>query len=263
MIEQTQKILGYELNNLLRSRWILLIGLFFLVATEALFRFGSDPSKAVISLMNIVLIVLPLTSLILGIIYFYHSREFVELLLAQPIKRSSIFAGKFAGLALALCLTFVLGVGAPFVLHAARIGGYWGSFSVLLLVGCAFILVFVAVAFLIATRLEDRIKGFGAAILLWLYLSVVYDAMILLVIHAFREYPFEQGMVTLAMMNPIDLGRIMILLHLDISALMGYTGALFRQFYGPWGILLAGGMMFAWICGPLWLGMHHFRRRDF
>jgi Cu-processing system permease protein len=106
MMGQTLKVLRYELHNLMRSRWLLFIGLFFLLATEAMFRFGSDPSKAMISLMNIVLIVIPLMSLILGIIYFYQSREFVELLLAQPVMRSSIYLGKISGLSLALAAAF-------------------------------------------------------------------------------------------------------------------------------------------------------------
>ena len=83
MFKQTRKILRYEVHNLIRSRWVLLIGLFFLLSAEAMFRFGSDPSKALVSLMNIILIVVPLMSLTLGIIYFYQSREFMELLLAQ------------------------------------------------------------------------------------------------------------------------------------------------------------------------------------
>jgi Cu-processing system permease protein len=264
MIRQTLKVLRYELHNLMRSRWILFIGIFFFLSSEAMFRFGSDPSKAVISLMNIILLVVPLMSLTLGIIYFYHSREFVELLLAQPIMRSSIYLGKVSALSLALSTVFGAGLGLPFVLHSAQFGEYAGSFATLLAVGCAFIIIFTSAAFMIATACEDRIKGFGTAIVLWLYLSIIYDALILLSIHLFREYPLEKALIALAMLNPVDLGRILILLRLDISALMGYTGAVFQHFYGTAaGVGLSSAMLGAWLGIPLAVGLWKFHRKDF
>ena len=264
MIGQTLKVLRYELHNLLRSRWLLFIGLFFLLSTEAMFRFGSDPSKAMVSLMNIVLIVIPLVSLILGIIYFYQSREFVELLLAQPIMRSSIYLGKISGLSLALATAFVIGLGLPFVLHSGDLANYWQNFSTMLAVGCAFVAIFTSIAFMIATVYEDKIKGFGTAIVIWLYISVIYDALILLGIYLFREYPLTKALIVVVMLNPVDLGRILILLRLDISALMGYTGALFRYFYGgPMGIALSALMLGLWLAIPLAIGLWKFHRKDF
>jgi Cu-processing system permease protein len=264
MIRQTAKILRYELHNLIRSRWVLLIGVFFFLSSETMFRFGSDPAKALISLMNIILIVLPLMSLILGVIYFYHSREFVELLLAQPIMRSSIYLGKITGLAVALSIVFVVGLGLPFLLHGSALADYWASFVVVVAVGCAFIMIFTAIAFMVATIYEDKIKGFGTAILLWLYLAVIYDALILVAIYVFREYPFERALIALAMLNPVDLGRILILLRLDIAALMGYTGAVFKQFYGSAaGVGLSGGVLLLWLAVPMTIGLIKFHRKDF
>jgi Cu-processing system permease protein len=264
MIEQTLKVLRYELRNLMRSRWLLIIGLFFFLSTEAMFRFGSDPSKAMISLMNIVLIVIPLMSLMLGIIYFYQSREFVELLLAQPVMRSSIYMGKISGLSFSLATAFVIGLVVPFVLHSGDLAGYWQNFSTLLAVGCVFVAIFTSIAFMIATIYEDKIKGFGTAIVIWLYISVIYDALILLGIYLFREYPLEKALVVIAMLNPVDLGRILILLRLDISVLMGYTDALFRHFYGgPTGIGLSALMLGLWLAIPLVIGLWKFHRKDF
>ncbi len=41
-------------------------------------------------------------------------------------------------------------------------------------------------------------------------------------------------MVGLSALNPIDLSRILILLQLDVSAMMGYTGAVFKDFFGTY-----------------------------
>jgi Cu-processing system permease protein len=42
---------------------------------------------------------------------FYHSREFIELLLAQPIPRRIIFLGMFLGISLSLSLSLLLAWG--------------------------------------------------------------------------------------------------------------------------------------------------------
>ena len=117
---------------------------------------------------------------------------------------------------------------------------------------------------MVATIYEDKIKGFGTAILLWLYLAVIYDAMMLLALYAFREYPLERALIGVAMLNPVDLGRILILLQLDISALMGYTGAVFNHFYGNMtGTLLSATVLVLWFAGPMLIGLRKFQHKDF
>ena len=66
------------------------------------------------------------------------------------------------------------------------------------------------------------------------------------------------------MLNPIDLGRILILLQLDISVLMGYTGAMFAQLFGTaGGVAVAVLAMVVFCAVPIWLGNRAFRRKDF
>ena len=48
------------------------------------------------------------------------------------------------------------------------------------------------------------------------------------------DYPMEKPMIGLSALNPIDLSRILILLQLDVSAMMGYTGAVFEDFFGTY-----------------------------
>ena len=70
-------------------------------------------------------------------------------------------------------------------------------------------------------------------------------------------------MIALSMLNPVDLSRILILLKLDISALMGYTGAVFKDFFGSsTGVLLSALLLFMWAVIPLWLSMKKFQRKD-
>jgi Cu-processing system permease protein len=59
-----------------------------------LLRFGSG-EKALLSLVNVVLFVTPLVTLVFATVYQYNAREFIELLLAQPVKRRQLFGGLF------------------------------------------------------------------------------------------------------------------------------------------------------------------------
>ncbi len=264
MDRHAARILKYEIRNLLRTKWLPALAGMLFVATEVLFRFGGDPAKVIASLMNVALVVVPLVCLVLGTIYFYNAREFNELLLAQPMNRASIYLGKLTGFTAALSASFLVGLGLPFLIHSYQLELYAAKIAMLLGVGVALIVIFSAVAFWVATRYEEKIKGLGYVILIWFFLAVVYDGIILLFIHVFRDYPFETPLMMLVLANPIDLGRILILLQLDISALLGYTGAVFRKLYGSsagTGISAAALVLYATI--PIFLGLRAFRRKDF
>ena len=70
-------------------------------------------------------------------------------------------------------------------------------------------------------------------------------------------------MVAVSLLNPIDLSRILILLKMDISAMMGYTGAIFKNYFGTnSGLLLSGMVLLMWVVMPLWLSVRKFNRKD-
>jgi Cu-processing system permease protein len=80
----------------------------------------------------------------------------------------------------------------------------------------------------------------------------------------FEEYPLDTFTLGAIMFNPIDLSRTLILLKLDISALLGYTGALFRQFFGTGtGFLISMGMLVLWTLLPLWRLVYISKKKDF
>ncbi|HEU5210162.1 MAG TPA: ABC transporter permease subunit [Longimicrobiales bacterium] len=259
----TLKILKYELADVVRGRWLPAYAAFFLLATEALLRFGGTGEQALLSLMNVVLFVSPLMSLIFGSVYLYGAREFNELLLSQPVSRRQLFGGLYLGLSLPLALAFALGVGIPF---AARLGATGGmaALMVLLAIGFVLTLVFTAIAFLIAVRLDDRAQGLGAAVLLWLLVAVVYDGLVMLGAAIFIDYPLEKPLLALMVLNPLDLARVILLMSFDAAALMGYTGAVFQRFFGsPAGLAVASAALMIWIIVPLAGALRLFGRKDF
>jgi len=225
------KIVRAQTRDALRSRWLLVYAAFFLLLTEGVIRFSGDGAKAVLTLASATLIVVPLVTLVLSTIHVYNAREFTELLLAQPIRRSSLFKGLYLGLALPLVAGFVAGVGLPFLLHGGGDPAYRGAIVTLVATGAALTFVFTAISFSIALFAEDRLRGLGIALGVWLLVGLLYDGLVLVAVALFSDYPIERPLLALTFANPVDLARVLLLLKLDVAALMGYTGAVFQRVF--------------------------------
>ncbi|PHS54050.1 MAG: ABC transporter permease [Lutibacter sp.] len=258
------KILKYSFYDLMRSRWSYVYFIFYLLLGFVLLFLNNDVSKAVITLMNIIIVLTPLIGTIFGVMYYYNSKEFTELLLAQPINRRKIFMGQYIGVSLSLTLSLVLGLGIPFMAYGLFKSTAIFDFSLLLVVGSFLNFIFVALSYNIALSTENKIKGFGYAILMWLFLAVIYDGVFLISLVLFNEYPLDKFSLIATMFNPIDLSRILILLKLDISALLGYTGAVFRKFFGTnLGMILSMAVLVFWVLIPVsWMNLK-LRKKDF
>src|SRR5687767_11982708 len=252
------KLTRYVLYDIFRSRIITGYTLFLFLVSISLFNMEDNSSKAMLSLLNITLIVVPLISLIFSTIHYYNSYEFIELMLSQPMSRSRILLSEYAGVSLSLLTAFVTGAGIPILVYSFDATGI-----AMLLTGSLLTLIFSSIAFLASVKSRDKARGIGTALLLWFYFTLIYDGIILLVLFTFSEYPLEKFTLLLSSLNPIDLGRIFIMLKMDISALMGYTGAIYKDFFGSYqGILFTIGIMVLWAIIPLWLAIRIFKRKD-
>ena len=258
------KILKYCFADLIRSRWSYIYLLFYLVLGFVLLFLNNDLSKAVITLMNVIVVLTPMIGTIFGVMYFYNSREFTELLLAQPVRRSMIFLGQYLGLSLSLVFSLILGLGIPFLVYGVFQSAEIANFGMLLISGTFLTLIFVALAINIALFNANKIKGFGLAILVWLFFAVIYDGIFLVSLVLLDDYPLDRFALVASILNPIDLSRIMILLKLDISALLGYTGALFQSFFGTGaGMIVSMGMLVVWVVVPVFSLMWKASNKDF
>jgi len=248
----------YVLYDIVRNRFVILYTLFLMVVTLSMFSLDSDPGKSTLSLLNIVLLVVPLVSVIFTTIHFFNSYEFIELLLAQPVNRKTIFFAEFFSVAFALSIAFVIGVAVPLVvLNPSE------SSLFLVLSGLMLTFVFVALAFASSVFTRDKAKGIGISLLFWFYFTLIYDGFVLYIIYSFSDYPLEKVTLTLVSLNPVDLARIIILLKLDLSALMGYTGAFYKSFFGSsMGIVYSFLFLMVWTALPLLIATRKFARKD-
>lgn len=258
------KILKYSFYDLIRSRWSYVYLLFYLLLGFALLFLNENISKAVITLMNVITILVPLIGTIFGVMYFYNSKEFTELLLALPIPRSSIFLGQYFGVAISLSLSLIIGLGIPFIFYGLIRSDSMMDFFLLLITGSMLTFIFTAIAFFIGLSNENKIKGFGYAILFWLFMAVIYDGIFLISLIVFEEYPLDNLSLLATLFNPIDLSRVLILLKLDIAALLGYTGAVFQKFFGNIiGLFVSFFTLFLWIIVPIFLVQRKASKKDF
>lgn len=252
------KLSRYVLYDILRSKIIIAYTLFLFLVSFSMFQMEEDSSKALLSLMNIILIALPLVSLVFTTIHYYNSYEFIELMLSQPLSRKKIILSEYAGVSLSLLSAFLIGVGIPVLFYAANETG-----MALLFTGAALTLIFTSIAFFASVWARDKARGIGFALLLWFYFTLIYDGIVLLILFSFSDYPLEKFTLVISALNPVDLGRIFIMLKMDVSALMGYTGALYKDFFGSGtGLLFTTGVMTLWIVIPLWLAVKKFKKKD-
>lgn len=258
------KIVRYVVLDVVRNRWVIAYALFFFAVTDVLLRLGGTGPHAMLSLLNVVVFLIPLVTIVFGTIYWHGAREFNELLLSQPVARGTLFHGLFAGLVLPLSLAFAVGVSIPVLVERAADAETLELLARLIVAGCALTAVFGALAVLIAGLVDDRLKGLGIALGVWLTLTVAYDGLVLWVAMTFRDYPIEGAMLALSFANPVDLARVLLVLRFDISALMGYTGAVMQRMLGtPAGMAAAFGGLVTWTLVPGLLALRAFRRRDF
>jgi len=252
------KLSKYVLYDILRSKVILAYTLFLFIVSISLFRMEENNGKAMLSLLNIVLIVVPLISMVFSTIHYYNSYEFIELMLAQPMSRTRILLSEYCGVALSLISAFFIGVGIPILIFSMDSIGLAMIFT-----GCALTLVFTSIAFWASVKARDKARGIGFVLLLWFYFALIYDGLILLILFSFSDYPLEKLTLVLSALNPVDLGRIFIMLKMDVSALMGYTGALYQDFLGSFmGMLFATGVMLLWVVIPLYAALRTFKKKD-
>src|SRR5512134_3009808 len=108
----------YELLLAVRSRWLQIFAVVFavlalLVASSGYILSGGygvqDFSRTAESLVQLVLLLVPLTALTFGALALTPERGGAELLYSQPVSRSRILLGRFIGLLLALSAAQLLG----------------------------------------------------------------------------------------------------------------------------------------------------------
>lgn len=258
------RIAGYALRDVGRNPWLLAYALLLFAGVEGLLRLSAGPAGALAGVTSLMLLVTPLVSLVFGVMYLQASRDFLGLLLPQPIGRFVLFGGLYAGIGVALAGAFALGCGLPLLLEPSLDASALQAAALLLVAGVLLTFCFLSLAFLSASLVSDRARALGTALVVWLFYAVVFDGLLLAAVAQLQDYPLERPLVGALLLNPIDLARVLVVLRLDAAALLGYTGAVLQELLGrPAGIALALAALLVWAAGPLAWALRRFGRADF
>ncbi|GAB3716078.1 ABC transporter permease subunit [Flavobacterium koreense] len=252
------RIIKIILLDILKSKIVLAYTFILAILSWSSFALEDNSAKGILTILNVILFTVPLVSILFATIYLYNSSEFIELLLSQPIKRRKIWISLFLGLSFSMILAFFVGAGIPLLLNSPDSIGI-----MMLLNGCLITVIFTALAFLSSILTRDKAKGIGIAIMTWLFFALLFDGLVLFLLFQFQDYPIENAMVGITAFSPIDLARIQILLHLDVSAMMGYTGAIFKDFFGTsTGLIVSFFLLSLWAIIPFFISLKKFNRKD-
>ncbi|MFQ5434505.1 MAG: ABC transporter permease [Anaerolineae bacterium] len=261
-----------ELRDARRNRWFLLYTLAFAglslalawVALSGAGNYGlAGFGRTSASLINLVLLIVPLMGLTLGALSLAGEREKGTLLylLAQPINQIELLLGKFMGLALALVATLGLGFGLTGLLIALNGGGAEiSTYLVLLGLACLLAIASLSLGFLISATVQRGATAVGLALFLWLILvffgdlGVMGTALVL-------QLDVNQ-LLTLSLLNPLQLFKIAAVLDIRNNLeVLGPAGIYAMRTYGSRLLPLLIGLLLLWIAVPLLVTTQLFKRR--
>src|SRR3569833_2163074 len=220
-------IIKYILLDLFKNKTILVYTFILAVLAVSVLSMSGNSSKGLLSLLNITLLFVPIISILFATIYFFNSMEFIELLMAQPVRRKTMILAEYGGVAFALCIAYLLGVGLPSLLLNYSLASVTLIFS-----GVFLTLIFTAKALLIFVLFKDKTKGIGAAIIIALFFTLLFDGLLLSFIYSFSEYPIDKPLLGFISLNPVDLGRILVLLQLEEAEKKKKTKTKKKEFMG-------------------------------
>jgi Cu-processing system permease protein len=262
-----------EYRRALETRWLFAFTALFALLVLGLSYFGLAQSREVgfqsfarvtLSLMNLVLVIVPLTGLMLGVTGIAGGGESLSLLLAQPVSRGEVLAGKFLGLAAALGVAQALGFGGGGVVVALNGGASQVSgFLVLTLLSLVLGWVTLAAAICIAALWPDRLRAMSIALMLWLLMVIAYDLVVLGATTLLSGLPLQSVLFPALIVNPVDLVRVLTTLAVGSGALFGPTSAVLMRMFGTTaGVALGLAVLLVEGAVPLIVAARVFRRRD-
>jgi Cu-processing system permease protein len=264
-----------ELLLAVRSRWLQLFAVVFAALALAVASAGyilsggyglQDFARTAASLVQLVLLIMPLTALTFGALSFTPERGSAELLFAQPVSRVGVLAGRYLGLLISLAAAQAIGFGlAGLVLH--RQSGETGLSAFVAVVAISLVLtaVFLSIAAMLAqARAARRARVLALALVVWFGAVVLYDVAVLGVASQLRSGAASRLLITAVLVNPADAARTIALLAVEGTAAFGAASLALLRFTGGAGnaVLLTSISLLVWTIAPLVIAARRLARAD-
>jgi len=257
-----------------RNRWVVSFAVLFAVLTLLIAYFGmvtsgyagfQDFTRTSASIINLGGFLIPLFALLLGVFSFLTHREYLEIMVTQPISRSQVLGGKYLGLVMTVVAASALGFGLPGVIVALTIGAEGaGRYLVVVLYSCLLAIVFAGISVLISLLAKRRQVALGIAIGVWILFEILYGVLMLSTTLYLSPGVLKTTLLLGLFGNPIDIARVLSLLQVGGPHLFGPAGATLIKLTGSATLATAWGVLglLVWIAAPLLISMRIFKKQD-
>ena len=265
-----------ELVLALRSRWTQIFAAVFGVLAFAVAGAGyvlsgghgvQDFARTAVSLVQLVLLIVPLTALVIGVLSLAPERGAAELTFSQPVSRGTILFGKLLGLLQALGAAQAVGFGAAGMVVYAQSGSEGlGGFLLLVLASLVTTAIFLGLAALLSAGSvgRKRTRALALALVVWFVAVVFLDLLALGAASLLPSGSASRVLMVAAVVNPLAAVRTGALLGIEGTGAFGAASlALFRFTGGPLGAgVVIGLSLLFWLAAPAWLALRRLRRAD-
>ena len=265
-----------ELLLAVRSRWTLIFAVVFALLALAVAASGyvlsggsgfQDFARTSASLVQLVVLLVPLASLLMGVLALAPERGAAELLFSQPVSRPVILMGEMLGLFGALAGAQLIGFGLAGAI-VFRQSGEEGAAGYLALVAGSLSLTaaFLSIAALIAAGAAGRrrTRALAVALVAWFASVILIDLAALGVASLLRSGAASRLLIVSVIVNPAGAVRTGALLGIEGTAAFGSASlALLRFTHGPGGAALVLALsVLAWVVLPAAAAARRLKRAD-
>ena len=259
-----------------RSRWTQVFAVVFAALALAVASSGyvlsgghgvQDFARTAVSLVQLVLLLVPLTALLIGVLSLAPDRGAAEVLFSQPVSRGVILLGKLLGLFQALVAAQALGFGAAGLVIFSQSGNEGlPGFLMLFAASSALTAISLGVAAWLAAAAigRRRMRALALALVTWFVAVVLFDLAALGAASLLPSGPASRVLIVAAIVNPVDAVRTATLLGIEGAAAFGAASLAFLRFTrGPWGAAgLLSLSLLLWLVAPVLAAVQRLRRAD-
>ena len=231
-----------ELLLAVRSRWTQIFAAVFACLSLAVAASGyilsgghgiQDFSRTAVSLVQLVLLLVPLTALVIGVLSLSPERGASEILFSQPVSRTTILLGRLLGLFQALAGAQAIGFGAAGLVVFSQAGEQGiGGFLLLVLGSLLMTAVFLGIAAVVACGSAGRSRPLALALVIWFVAVLLYDVAALGLASLLPSGSASRLLILAVLLNPVDAVRTGTLLAIEGTAAFGAASLAFLRFTG-------------------------------
>ncbi len=232
-----------EILSSFRNKWFLIYTIVFAVLSLALSLIGlsgletygvSGFGRTTASLINMILLFVPLMGLTLGAMSIAYERERGTLLyiLSQPISYFEVLIGKYFGLALSTLGSLVLGFGlSGFVIAYKGGSADISSYAYFIFLTFLLALVSLSIGMFISSYFKKYDTALGVSIFAWLFL-VIFSDLGIIGTSFLINLDINQVFI-LSLLNPLQVFKLSAIFSLrDNLEILGPVGVYAVRNYG-------------------------------